>query len=57
MVSRSIAFPLALTIAAAAGVSRAYADAHWTTDVVGGWALGGATAAASALWYEKLRAN
>jgi undecaprenyl-diphosphatase len=57
MAPRSIAFPVALVIAAAAGVSRAYADAHWTTDVVGGWALGGATAAASALWYEKLRAN
>ena len=57
MVPRSIAFPIALAIVATAGVSRAYADAHWTTDVVGGWALGGATAAASALWYEKLRAN
>jgi undecaprenyl-diphosphatase len=57
LVPRSLAFPVALVIAAATGVSRAYADAHWTTDVVGGWALGGATAAASALWYEKLRAN
>jgi undecaprenyl-diphosphatase len=57
MVPRSLALPLALAIAAATGVSRAYADAHWTTDVVGGWALGGATAAASALWYEQLRAD
>jgi undecaprenyl-diphosphatase len=57
MVPRSLAIPAALVIAAATGVSRAYADAHWTTDVVGGWALGGATAAASALWYEKLRKN
>jgi membrane-associated phospholipid phosphatase len=57
MAPRSVALPLALTIAAAAGVSRAYADAHWTTDVVGGWALGGAIAAGSALWYETLRAN
>jgi len=57
MVPRSLSIPAALVIAAATGVSRAYADAHWTTDVVGGWALGGATAAASALWYEKLRKN
>jgi membrane-associated phospholipid phosphatase len=57
IVPRSLALPVALTIAAAVGVSRTYADAHWTTDVVGGWALGGAAAAASALWYEKLRAD
>jgi membrane-associated phospholipid phosphatase len=57
VIPRSLALPVALAIAAAVGVSRAYADAHWTTDIVGGWALGGATAAASALWYEKLRSN
>ena len=52
-----LATVVALTIAAAVGVSRTYADAHWTTDVVGGWALGGAAAAVSALWYERLRAD
>ena len=57
LVPRSLAFPVALAIAATTGVSRAYADAHWTTDVVGGWALGGAIAAGSAIWYEDLRAN
>jgi undecaprenyl-diphosphatase len=57
LVPRSVALPVALAVAAAAGVSRAYADDHWTTDVVGGWALGGAAAAGSAIWYETLRAD
>ena len=54
---REIALPLALAISLGTGVSRAYADAHWTTDVIGGWALGGASAALSALYYENLRAS
>lgn len=57
MAPRDIALPFAATIALATGVSRAYADAHWTTDVVGGWALGAATAAGAALWYEMVRAG
>lgn len=57
IVSREIALPFAIGIAAAAGVSRAYADAHWTTDVIGGWALGGGAAAVSALFYERERAK
>ena len=57
LVSRTYALPVAIALAAAAGVSRAYADAHWTTDVLGGWALGGASAAGSALWYERLRSK
>jgi undecaprenyl-diphosphatase len=55
MAPRELALPLAVALAAATGVSRAYADAHWTTDVIGGWALGGATAALSAIWYERSR--
>ena len=52
MAPRELALPIAIAIAAATGVSRAYADAHWTTDVIGGWALGIASASLSAIWYE-----
>jgi hypothetical protein len=47
--------PLAAGIALATGASRAYADAHWTTDVIGGWATGIASMAAAALLYERIR--
>ena len=57
MTPREIALPLAMAIAAAAGVSRAYADAHWTTDVIGGWSLGSTAAALAALAYERRRAG
>lgn len=56
MAERNIAAPLAATITALVGISRAYADAHWTTDVIGGWALGASTGAGAALWYERVRA-
>ena len=55
MTPRSIAMPAAIGISLLTGVSRAYADAHWTTDVIGGWALGTACAASTALWYERIR--
>jgi membrane protein DedA with SNARE-associated domain/membrane-associated phospholipid phosphatase len=32
----------ALVVAAAIGLTRVYLDAHWFTDVLGGWALGAA---------------
>jgi undecaprenyl-diphosphatase len=57
LVPAAIAMPVALALTAAVGASRAYADAHWTTDVVAGWALGGAAAGAAALWYEERRAS
>jgi undecaprenyl-diphosphatase len=55
LVPATVAMPAALALTAAVGASRAYADAHWTTDVIAGWALGGAAAGAAAVWYEQLR--
>ena len=55
MAPRRVAMPLAIATAVATGISRAYADAHWTTDVVGGLALGSASAALAAMWYELSR--
>jgi membrane-associated phospholipid phosphatase len=57
MAPREIALPLAIALSVGTGVSRAYADAHWTTDVIGGWALGGASAALSAIYYEYVRST
>jgi undecaprenyl-diphosphatase len=48
--------PLAAILALATGASRAYADAHWTTDVIGGWATGITSMAGAALLYERIRA-
>jgi membrane-associated phospholipid phosphatase len=57
VVAPGVAVPLAAGAAAVVGVSRAYADAHWTTDVVGGWAAGIAAMAVAALAYEHVRAS
>jgi undecaprenyl-diphosphatase len=39
------------------GLTRLYLDVHWTTDVVGGWAVGLFVAAMCAALYEYLRRN
>ena len=45
IVSRRVASVTAVTWAALVGASRVWLDAHWASDVLAGWALGGAIAA------------
>ena len=53
------AFAVATALAIASPASRMYLDRHWASDVIAGWCLGGAIAAACAAIYESLppRAN
>ncbi|MDQ6769297.1 MAG: phosphatase PAP2 family protein [Gemmatimonadota bacterium] len=58
---RMISWPLAIVIGGSVplivGLTRLYLDVHWTTDVVGGWAVGLLVAAVSAAVYERLRSS
>jgi membrane-associated phospholipid phosphatase len=56
-----ISWPTAIVVGGSVpllvGISRLYLDVHWTTDVVGGWAVGLVVAAMSAALYERFRSS
>ncbi|MGI8508103.1 MAG: phosphatase PAP2 family protein [Gemmatimonadaceae bacterium] len=57
MLPRDAAIAIATIGPLLVGSSRVYLDVHWTTDVLGGWSVGGLVAAFSAAVYERVRRN
>jgi membrane-associated phospholipid phosphatase len=57
MIPRPVAIAAASITPLLVGASRVYLDVHWTTDVLGGWSVGGLVAALSAGVYERVRDN
>jgi membrane-associated phospholipid phosphatase len=55
MISWRMAIGVGAAIPLVVGLTRLYLDVHWTTDVLGGWAVGLFVAAMSAALYEYLR--
>jgi len=55
MIPRGVAIAASTVAPLLVGASRVYLDVHWTTDVLGGWSVGGLVAALSAGVYERVR--
>jgi undecaprenyl-diphosphatase len=56
-VSPWIVAPVVALVVFLVGLSRVYLDMHWTSDVIGGWAIGAAFGIGSCALYELVRRN
>ena len=55
VVPRSVGWAIACVIPFAVGLSRIFLDAHWASDVIGGWMIGAGYAAAVCVLYDHTR--